>query len=407
MSQQNARVSIVKCEDYTPSSVLRAVKESVDLIGGIEQFVAPGQRVLIKPNLLSPKPPEAAVCTHPSVVEAVTGLATAAGGECSIGDCPSIAGDTPAGYERLLEATGMADVVRRTGIASVRLDDSCEEREVPDAKVYRRIPVSGALRDFDALISVSKFKTHELTLLTGAVKNLFGCVPGRRKIEFHLQAGCDPEMYAQILVDLLRAVRPALSIMDGIVGMDGQGPAAGRRRNFGVILASADPVALDAVACAVAGVEPMDIPMLRLAHEQGVGVADLSQIEIVGASVDEVRIEDFRLPPRGDIVSRLPKPLYRMLRNHMVRKPVFDREKCTDCRTCVLSCPVDAISGEGKNLTIDYSKCIRCYCCQEVCPEEAIRLTISRLRNSIEGALALRRRIRRMIKREDSGRKSV
>jgi len=403
----NAKVSIVKCEDYTPSNVLRAVKEAVDLVGGIERFVAPGQSVLVKPNLLSPKPPQAAVCTHPTVVESIVGLATGAGGKCSIGDCPSIAGDSPQGYERLLEITEMSEVVRRTGITSIRLDDSCEEREIPDAKVYRRMPVSGALGEVDALINVPKFKTHELTLMTGAVKNLFGCVPGRRKIASHLQAGCNPEMFAQILVDLLRTVRPALSIMDGIVGMDGQGPAAGRRRSFGVILASADPVALDAVACHIAGFDPMIVPTLRLANEQGVGVADLSRIEIVGASVEEVRIEDFLLPPRGDIISRLPKPLYRMLRNHLVRKPVFIREKCTACRTCALGCPVDAISGEGKNLRIDYSRCIRCYCCQEVCPEEAILLVMSRFRNSIEGALAVRRRIRRIVKREGSGNKRV
>lgn len=403
----NARVSIVKCEDYTPSNVLRAVKEAVDLLGGIEQLVSPGQRVLIKPNLLSPKPPEAAVCTHPAVVESIAGLAMGAGGTCLLGDCPSISGDSPQGYERLLDVTGMADVIRRTGIGAVRLDDTCEEREIPGAKVYRRMPVSGALGEVDTIINVPKFKTHELTLLTGAVKNLFGCVPGRRKIQFHLQAGCNPEMFAQILVDLLRTVRPALSIMDGVVGMDGQGPAAGRRKSFGVILASADPVALDAVACSIAGFDPMIVPTLRLANEQEVGVADLSRIEVVGASVDEARIEDFLLPPRGDIVSRLPKPLYRMLRNHMVRKPVFLREKCTGCRTCALGCPVDAISGEGKKLRIDYSRCIRCYCCQEVCPEEAIPLIMSRFRNSIEGALAVRRRIRRMVKREGSGCKRI
>jgi ferredoxin len=207
-------------------------------------------------------------------------------------------------------------------------------------------------------------------------------------------------MFAQILVDLLRAVRPTLSIMDGIVGMDGQGPAAGRRRSFGVIIASADPVALDAVACAVAGVDPMEIPMLRLAHEQGVGVADLSRIEVVGSSIEEVRIDDFRLPPKGDIVSRLPKPLYRMLRNHLVRKPVFIRERCGGCQSCAEACPVHAISGTGKRLRIDHATCIRCYCCQEVCPEEAIRLQMSPLRDAIEGALAIRRRIRRMIKRE-------
>jgi len=402
-----AKVSIIKCSDYIPSDVLKAVKEAVDLLGGIDRFVQPGQNVLVKPNLLSPHPPEAGVCAHPAVVEWTIGLAMACGAECAIGDCPSIRADTPEGYEHLLEVTGMREVMRKTGAKSIRLDDSSEEREMPGAKVFKRLPVAAALSGFDSVINICKFKTHELTLLTGAVKNLYGLIPGRRKIQFHLQAGNNPEMFAQILVDLLRGIRPTLSIMDGIVGMDGQGPSAGRRRNFGVILASEDPVALDAVACAIAGVDPMIVPTLRLANEQGVGVADLSRIEIVGAAVDEVRIDDFMLPPRGDIISRLPKPLYRMLRNHMVRKPVFDRAKCTDCRSCVRTCPVHAIDGEGKRLRIDYTACIRCYCCQEVCPEKAIPLVMSPLRNAIEGALAVRRAIRDLIGREGSTKRQV
>lgn len=403
----NSAVSIVKCEDYTPSSVLRAVREAIDLLGGIERFVREGQKALIKPNLLSPHPPGAAVCTHPAVVEAVINLALARGASCTIGDCPSVRADTPQGYEQLLEVTGMKGVMERTGAASLRFDDGGMEWEIESAQVFKRLTLTEALKTGDVLINVCKFKTHELTLLTGAVKNLFGLIPGRRKIQFHLQAGSNPEMFAQILVDLLRAVRPTLSIMDGIVGMDGQGPAAGRRRSFKVIIASEDPVALDAVACMIAGVDPMIIPMLRLANEQGVGVADASRIDIRGASVEEVRIADFLLPPRGDIVSRLPKPLYRMLRNHMVRKPVFDRAKCTGCRSCIKTCPVDAISGEGKELRIDYNACIRCYCCQEVCPEQAIPLVMSPLRNTIEGMLAVRRRIRHMVRREGSANRKV
>ena len=395
-------VSIVKCEDYTPSNVLRAVREAVDLIGGIERFVTFGEKVLIKPNLLSPHPPEHAVTTHPAVVEAVVGLAAASGARCVIGDCPSIRADTPVGYEHLLRVTGMADVLQRTGATSLRLDERRMEREVPDARVFRSITLTEALNGGEALISVCKFKTHELTLLSGAVKNLFGLIPGRRKVQYHLQAGSNPEMFAQILVDLLRAVRPTLSIMDGIVGMDGQGPAAGRRRTFGVIIASSDPVALDAVACAAAGVDPMEIPTLRLAHEQGVGVADLSQIQVVGAAVSEVRIEDFLMPPRGDIVSRLPKPLYRMLRNQLVRKPVFICKRCSGCRSCVKTCAVEAITGKGKNLRVDYAACIRCYCCQEVCPEQAIRLAMSPLRSFVEAARRVRRKLRRLFRSEVS-----
>jgi uncharacterized protein (DUF362 family)/Pyruvate/2-oxoacid:ferredoxin oxidoreductase delta subunit len=395
-------VVIVKCEDYEPARVFRAVKEAVDLLGGMEQFVRPEHRVLLKPNLLSARPPESAVCTHPAIVEAVASLIAAAGNKCFIGDSPSIGSETSAGYRKLLEVTGMREVADRTGAVTVRFDDSATERESPDGKVFRRFLIADAVTDADFLINIPKFKTHGLTVITGAVKNLFGCITARRKVEYHLQAGDDPQMFAQMLVDLARFVRPRLSIMDAIVGMDGQGPAAGRRRNFGLIMASSDPVALDAAACLVAGFDPMSVPMLRIAHEQGVGIADSSQIEIVGERIGDVLIQDFLVPDRGDLASKIPKPVFRAMRNQLVMRPVFIPELCTACGLCAEMCPVHAISGEGKRLVVDYSKCIRCYCCQEVCPQEAIRLRSSRLRGAFEVALKCFRRARSFVKRETS-----
>ena len=407
-------VAIVKCEDYTPSKVFKAVKEAVDLLGGMGQFVSSGQKVLLKPNLLSSRPPDSAVCTHPAVMEAVAGLAAAASGiVCSVGDSPSIGAENWDKYKRLLSVTGMMESIERAGIEPVRFDDSSIEREIPEAKVFHRLLLTQALEDFDVLINIPKFKTHGLMLFAGAIKNLFGCVPGRRKAMFHLQAGDNPEMFAQMLVDVLRAVRPRLSIMDAIVGMDGQGPGAGRRRNFGLIIASADPVALDATACRVAGIDPMTIPTIRLASEQGLGIA--TGIEVVGLQPDEVRIDDFLVPEGGDMVSRIPKPIYRALRNQIVISPTVIRTKCTGCRECVEMCPMSVITVEndpsvpsritnyGSRLKIDYSRCIRCYCCHEVCPQEAILLRPGRLRRSMSVLLAIRRAILAVLKRETSG----
>ena len=406
-------VAIVKCDDYTPSAVLRAVREAVDLLGGMGQFVSQGQKVLLKPNLLSSKPPDSAVCTHPAIVEAVAGLATAAGGICSVGDSPSIGAENWDKYERLLQVTGMAEAIERAGIEPVRFDDAHAEREIPEAKVFHRLLLTKALDDCDVLINIPKLKTHGLVLFSGAVKNLFGCVPGRRKGMFHLQAGDNPEMFAQMLVDVCRAVRPRLSIMDGIVGMDGQGPGAGRRRSFGLIIASADPVALDATACRVAGIDPMTIPTLRLASEQGVGIAD--GIEVLGLQPEEVHIDDFLMPEGGDLVRRIPKPVYRALRNQIVVSPAFIRAKCTGCRQCIEMCPMNVITSEdspsspsritnhGSRLKINYSSCIRCYCCHEVCPQEAIYLRNGRLRGSVSALLAVRRAIVAVLKRETSG----
>ncbi|MHB0911870.1 MAG: DUF362 domain-containing protein [Armatimonadota bacterium] len=392
-------VSIVRCEDYTPDGVRLAVKKAVDLLGGMERFLLPGQRALLKPNLLAAHPPESAICTHPAVVEAVIELVREVDASCAVGDSPCITAETPAGFARMLDATGMAELSSRTGVPIVRFDEEGVECEATDALVFRQLLLARALQDADLLINLPKFKTHGLTMLTGGIKNLYGCVPGRKKLEFHLQAGDRPEMFAQLLVDILRTVRPKLTVMDGIIGMDGQGPSTGRRREFGVVLASADPVALDAVACMVAGIDPMTVPAIRLAGEQGVGVADPGEIEILGARPEEVRIADFQLPASGDLVTRMPKPVYRLMRNLLVRRPVFDRRRCTGCRACVKGCPAGVISGEGTALSVNYAECIRCYCCQEVCPQGAVTLRASRLRRVFEAAIEPLRKVKRLLVR--------
>jgi uncharacterized protein (DUF362 family)/Pyruvate/2-oxoacid:ferredoxin oxidoreductase delta subunit len=378
-----SRVSIVKCPDYT-ADVSSAVRAAVELIGGMEAFVRPGERALLKPNLLSPYHPDRAVTTHPSVVEGAAELVLAAGASCSVGDSPNITAESVEAYKRLLEKTGMQGVADRIGIKTVRFDVGSREHDVDGAKVFHKISLSSALDDADVLVDIPKFKTHALTMITGAVKNLFGCVNVRPKIEYHLKAGDRPELFAQALVDILREVRPKLTIMDAIVGMDGAGPSSGRPSPFGFILASADPVAVDAVACLAAGVDPMTIPMLRLAHEQGLGMADPSEIETVGASIDEIRIPDFEMPPRNDFVSRMPRPIYKMLRSGLIRFPIILHQKCVRCGTCVKACPVEAIREDGGLLKIDYAKCIRCYCCQEACPHAAILIRSGLIRRTAE-----------------------
>jgi len=373
-------VAIVRCRDYSKSNVSTAIREAVDLLGGIENFVQPANRVLLKPNLLSPRKPEASITTHPAVIEVIAELIHEVGAKSFIGDSPASTSDSAEAYRNLLNITGMLGAAANSGAETVRFDDSGVVHSVSEAIIFRNILLSGELDAADVLINVPKLKTHELTRITGAVKNLFGCVPGRRKVEFHLQAGTDSEQFAQILVDILREVRPAISIMDAVIGMEGQGPAAGQLRDIGLIIASADPVALDAVVCMIIGLDPFAVPTLKLAHEQGVGIASPEQISVVGTPIEQVRIADFKLPPRCDALSRVPKPIYKLLRNQFTRSPHFIREKCSGCKACAEICPVKAISGKGTKLKIDYSKCIRCYCCQEICPNKAISLHTGWLR---------------------------
>jgi uncharacterized protein (DUF362 family)/NAD-dependent dihydropyrimidine dehydrogenase PreA subunit len=384
------KVSIVRCADYDPARVTDAVAQSVRLVGGVEQAV--GRRVLVKPNLLSARGPEQAVTTHPAVVEALVKLWMDAGASVSLGDSPPLAGEKEAPYTRLMEVTGMEGVAERTGAKIVRFEDEEVNVEHPHGKFYRRFTVGAAVADADILINVPKLKSHGLTTITGAVKNVFGCVPGKKKAIFHAQAGEDSETFSQMLVDLLGCMPPAISVMDAITVMEGDGPVDGRPRHLGLVMASKDAVALDAVAAAVLGLNPMEIDTSRLADAQGVGVADLTGIEIVGERIQDAGIADFDLPKSANLWTRFPPRLRTILKNQLIPYPVVT-VKCRKCGACVEGCPVRTIhSGEGRPV-IDLSGCIRCYCCREVCEWSAVDLKAGQLSGAIRLIRDARRRV--------------
>lgn len=361
---------------------MEAVEKAIDLLGGIETFVKPGDSVLIKPNLLSAKPPEAAVTTHPNIVEAVVTLWQKAGALPIVGDSPPLAGEKKSSYQRLLKITGMSDMASHTGVPLVRFEEEDTVTvEQPEGRFYKKFEIAGAVHKTDALISIPKLKTHGLTYLTGAVKNIFGCIPGKRKALFHAQAGEDRQVFAQMLVDLLRAVRPRLSIIDAVEAMDGDGPVDGRVRKVGLIMAGADPVALDAVAAEILGADAMSIHTTRLAAAQGLGVGDLSEIEILGERLEDVITGGFREPRSRDLWTSIPGPIRYLLKNQLIAFPRIT-PNCKNCGACVKECPMTAIKAGTNRPTIDLANCIRCYCCREVCEYGAIDLRIGRINSS-------------------------
>jgi len=366
-------VSIIKCPDYAPARVDVAVQEAIDLLGGIGQYVRPGGRALLKINLLAGTEPEKAVTTHPAVVRAMIRQTRAAGAIPLVGDCSGHEGPPNRGrYLSGCRQAGIQQVCEEEGVELVHLSAESVEVENPHARAFKRFTLAKGVVEADVVINLPKLKTHGLTLFTGGVKNNFGCLPGLLKAQMHLRAQ-GAEDFSQMLVDLLPAVRPALTVMDAVVGMEGDGPRNGQPKQIGAILASADPVALDAAACQMVGIEPLMVPTTRLAHEQGVGVGDLAQIELLGESLEAMRVADFQLASGSGMLFR-PTGLLRFLQGRLVAKPVLVAERCQGCWVCLEHCPADAMSKDGWRPVFDYGKCIRCYCCQELCPHDAIKL---------------------------------
>jgi ferredoxin len=210
-------------------------------------------------------------------------------------------------------------------------------------------------------------------MFTGAVKNLFGMIPGLEKAQFHLKVP-DRDDFAEMLVDLLLACHPALCIMDGVVAMEGDGPSGGTPKQVGALIASADAVALDVVASAIAGFDPMDVYTNKAAAGRGLGPLSADDVEIVGEPWRDLAPARFARPA-PDLSRNLPPRVARWMRKRIASRPVLERrEACTNCRTCEKNCPVTAITMSGRKPAFDYDVCIRCYCCQELCPERAIGL---------------------------------
>lgn len=360
-------VSLVRCGNYDPEAVRSAVRAALKPLGGMDAYVRHGQSVLLKPNLLIGKPPETAVTTHPEIVRAVALEVQDAGGEVFVGDSPAFGS-----IASVLSKNGIGDVAKELGIGIVPFGNPVSVA-IPGGTAFKSVEISGDSKKFDVLINLPKLKTHTLMLLTLAVKNLFGAVVGVSKAGWHLRA-VDDTRFADLLLDLSRALDPDLNILDGVLAMEGNGPGSGDPRWTRLVAASPSPVALDQVTASVLGVGPEKFMVLARARAQGIDGSLPEHITTFGLPPEEAFIEGFRLPATAKSVDfSIPPFIKGRMRRSLSAYPVLDPEKCVTCGACAEICPVTAISlhGDGGG-DVDRSICISCFCCQEICPERAI-----------------------------------
>jgi len=314
-------------------------------------------RVLIKPNFLAPAPPEKAMITHPLIVRVAAEYCIERGARPLIADSPAMGT-----FPRVLKEGGF---MKELSGLDVEYREFRESVPVDIGPPFNKIELSSDAVEADIIINLPKLKTHSQMLLTLGVKNLFGCVVGMRKPEWHFRTGEDREMFARLLVLICKTLNPAVTIMDGILAMEGQGPGkGGTPRELGVIIGAGDPFECDAAVCGMLGLEPGRLLTNRIAGEMGLNGPSLA----AGGSAP--RVDGFRLPEIGNLVFG-PKIFHGLMRRHLVQRPEADKD-CRLCGECWNYCPVGAIKKEKKKVSFDYGKCIRCYCCLEVCPAGAI-----------------------------------
>ena len=369
-------VSSITCKNYDEGTVQAAVEQALSKIlpGGLPDLVRPGSTVAIKVNMLMAKSPDRAVTTHPSVAKAVCNLVKECGAQAIIIDSPG-GPYTPILLRNAYDKCGFAKVAEETG-AILNLDTSTIKVKKDTQANLNGAELLRPAIEADVLINLPKLKTHGLTTMTCAVKNLFGLVPGIQKFEYHMRS---PELndFCSMLVAIAELAEPDLTIVDAIIGMEGEGPSSGRPYEVGVILAGTNVHAVDLVASSMLGLQPEQVPTIVVGQAVGLCPLSLSDVDIRGQVAHNHRRATLPTSTiRTHLLDQLmPRQWADNFSQKLRPKPIFISSTCSSCGVCVRSCPPQAIelkSGELPRVALD--KCIRCFCCQELCPQEAIEV---------------------------------
>jgi len=366
---EKSKVAVIHCPTYEAQAVFEAIQRGVNLLGGVERVVTPGERILMKANILAGDPAEKAVTTHPAVLEGAIRLFRQGGAQVIFGDSPGLENGHHAA-----KACGLLEAGERAGAAWGDFSNG-GMRSCPQGKIAGSIPIGKAVHECDGIVNLPKMKTHQLTRITGAVKNLFGCVPGKRKALYHVQFQ-DVKDFSTFLVELALCLKPRLHILDGIHAMEGNGPRSGDVFPMGVLVLSEDPVAVDATYARLVNLDPEYVPTIPIGRTLGLGVYRDYEIDYVGDALADLIRPEFKVV-RKPVFKNASYAYYNFLKNLTLPRPTILSEKCVKCGMCVAACPVPDKAvrfdhGKEKTPVYHYNDCIRCYCCLEMCPNRAI-----------------------------------
>jgi len=377
-------VVLCRVKDYDPFLVRTALSGAFRLLD-VKGCFQPGEKILVKPNLLSAVSPERAVTPHPVVFAALAEALTGMDLTLSYGDSPAMS--QPAAAARM---AGLSEIADRMGIAQADFSTSTSIR-FSQGVHFKEAPIAAGVLAADGLVNLCKLKTHALTGMTGAIKNLYGIIVGPRKAQLHVQYP-DLQSFAYMLSDLNREFPPRLTVMDAVVAMEGNGPMNGNPRSCGWLIIGFDPVAIDTVGAVIMGYDPDELTILKTAQKAGLGLADPGTIRIAlfdattGETTGQGSLRDYssqltmpdfvRPAVSRSLMTLATKVAGPLIKRHVMERPVIRPEVCTRCGQCVQACPVDpkALSQKqpGAVPVYQYDRCIRCYCCQEICPAGSI-----------------------------------
>jgi uncharacterized protein (DUF362 family)/Pyruvate/2-oxoacid:ferredoxin oxidoreductase delta subunit len=362
----NNKISVRKCNVYDVNEIIDLIADIYNRSDGPD---VKGKKVLVKPNILTDDDPAKCICTNPTVVEAMIHFLQAEGATVYVGDSPAVHTQKFRG-----EKSGIFSVCEKTGATWVNFMKNPVEKKLRKGK----IKIASIAFEVDLIISIPKFKNHELVYFTGAIKNTLGLVPGFSKAKQHALHQ-DRTRFGEFLVDLNEAVTPDYFLMDAIMGMEGPGPGRGIPKEIGLLMGSTNPIILDITATRIAGYEPMIIPTTKTAFFRKKWLQSEEDIIYDSPEIGTLIIKDFkRIPVSANrniamqfVIKRI-KPLRKI-----ERRPVFIHKSCTGCLNCVKICPVNAIElhpTKEKHIVLTDSKCIRCFCCSEVCTDNAVEI---------------------------------